>query len=171
MTAPASPASAAQQLFVDFEAEMASTRRILERVPDGKFDWKPHEKSMSLGRLAGHVAELPDFARQILAHDEFDFSKGQYVAVQAKTTAELLAAFDEKSAALRETIADTDAEALAGTWTLRSGAHVIVSGPRAKLARTAGFNHILHHRAQLAVYLRLLDVPVPGLYGPSADEQ
>ena len=171
MTAPTQPSSAAQHLFIDLDAELASTRRILERVPDGKFDWKPHEKSMSLGRIAGHVAELPAFARSILVDEELDFAKGQYVGVKATTTAELLAEFERTSAGLREAVAAATDESLAGTWALRHGGHVIVSGQRAKLVRTAGLNHIVHHRAQLAVYLRLLDVPVPGLYGPSADEQ
>jgi uncharacterized damage-inducible protein DinB len=173
MTAPAATQtlSPAQYVFVDLEPELASTRRVLERVPDGQFDWKPHDKSMSLGRIAAHVAELPDFARMILVGDEFDFAKGQYVPVQAKTTAEVLAAFDDKAAALREAVAAATAESLAGTWTLRNGAHVIVSGNRAALARTMGMNHIMHHRSQLSVYLRLLGVPVPGLYGPSADER
>jgi uncharacterized damage-inducible protein DinB len=173
MTAPDATAasSVARSAFIDLEHELASTRRVLERVPDGKFDWKPHDKSMSLGAIAGHVAELPNFARMILELDEYDFATGRWKPAKPATTAEVVALFDETSAALRESVAAASDESLAGTWTLRHGGHVIVSGNRAALARTMGINHILHHRSQLIVYLRLLDVPVPGLYGPSADER
>ena len=173
MTAPdvTTTAAIARYVFIDLDRELEATRRVLERVPDGQFDWKPHGKSMSLGQIAGHVAELPSFARMILELDEYDFASGQWKPAKPATTAEVLALFDETSAKLRAAVAAAGDESLAGTWTLRHGAHVIVTGNRAALARTMGINHILHHRSQLGVYLRLLDVPVPGLYGPSADER
>ena len=158
-------------VFGDVAYELANTRRLLERVPDGKSDWKPHAKSMSLGRLASHVAELPLFALSVVAADELDFAAGGgYKPRTLPSTADLLAEFDRNAAQLREAMARLDAAALQGTWTLRAGDHVIVSGPKGVLVRSVGLNHIIHHRAQLGVYLRLLDIPVPGLYGPSADE-
>jgi uncharacterized damage-inducible protein DinB len=172
-SAAPSPATAApsQLLFADVAQEMRTTRRMLERVPADRADWKPHDKSMSLGRLAAHVAELPGFAIAIMAMDEMDFAKGQYVPVPFESTEQLLGVFDERAAQAQAAIASADWDALARTWTLRSGEHVILQGPKGTLVRTLVMSHLVHHRAQLGVYLRLLGVAVPGTYGPSADEQ
>ena len=168
MTAPAA-VPAAQLLFGDLDHELANTRRILERVPDGRGDWQPHEKSMTLGKLAAHLAELPRFPLSMLQTDDLDLSSFRFGSYP--TTADLLAAFDEGSAALRAALAAADYDALAANWTLRMGDQVLLQGPRGALVRGLGINHLVHHRAQLGVYLRLLGIPIPGLYGPSADEQ
>jgi uncharacterized damage-inducible protein DinB len=159
-----------QSFIAELKHEATSTKRILERVPEGKFDWKPHEKSMTLGRLASHVAELPGFLNSILTMDDFDFTKGHYKASHPKTPEELMNVFQEKLDEVVETMQNTNDEKMHANFTLRSGNHVIASIPRMIAVRSMAFNHIIHHRGQIAVYLRLLDIPVPGLYGPSADE-
>ena len=159
-----------QSFIGELKHEAASTKRILERVPEGKFDWKPHEKSMSLGRLASHVAELPGFLNSILTMDDVDFAKGHYKALHPKTPEELLSVFQQKLDEVVETLQNTSDEKMQASFTLRSGDHVIATVPRMIAVRSMALNHIIHHRGQIAVYLRLLDVPVPGMYGPSADE-
>lgn len=163
-------ASPASLLYGDLEQELATTRRFLERYPDGKGSWRPHEKSMTLSRLASHVAELPRLGSIVATSDELDFAKGGYTPANADSAKELVAIFDEQAAALRAAIEAADFATLERPWTLRHGEHVIVSAPKAGLLRTLLISHIVHHRAQLGVYYRLLDVPVPGTYGPSADE-
>ena len=172
MTAPAATQtlSPAQYVFVDLEPELASTRRVLERVPDGRADWHPHEKSMSLGRLATHLAELPRFARTVLETPELDWATAGYAPRTLETTAERLALFDAESAAMRAAVEAMTWETVGSRWVMRAGDHVILQGPRGQLLRSIGMSHMVHHRAQLGVYLRLLGVPVPGVYGPSADE-
>lgn len=159
-----------QTFLAELKHEAASTKRILERVPEGKFDWKPHQKSMSLGRLTTHVAELPGFLNSILTMDEIDFAKGHYKAAHANTPEELLNVFQQKLDEVVETLQNTSDEKMEALFTLRSGDHIIATLPRKVAVRSMALNHIIHHRGQIAVYLRLLDVPVPGLYGPSADE-
>src|SRR4051812_6213084 len=170
--APLSPATTApaRLLYPDLPQELALTRRMLERVPDGNFEWRPHGKSMTLGRLAMHLAELPGLARTILSADELDFATSGYRPRTASSTAELLAKFDELSAAMQATLDAADWTALGRRWRMRSGDAVILDDVKATLIRTVGISHMAHHRAQLGVYLRLLDVAVPGIYGPSADE-
>ena len=170
MTAPASSLAPAAVLYPDLDNELATTRRTLARFPAGKNDWKPHEKSTSLGQLAVHLATLPQFGQRIVEHDEFDFAKTPYSPPPFETAADLLAIFDEAVAAMRPLLAAVDGESLARTWTLRAGDQVFIAAPKAILIRGLMINHIIHHRAQLGVYYRLLDIPVPGLYGPSADE-
>ncbi len=157
-------------LFPDLEEELANTRRALDRFPDEHADWRPHEKSTTLGDLAGHIANLPGFGQAIASTSEFDFAAKPYVRPTARTREELLELFDEKAAAARTALASLDEGALRETWTLRNGDTVLISGPRGYHVRRLLLNHIIHHRAQLTVYYRLLGVPVPGLYGPSADE-
>jgi len=159
-----------QSFIAELKHEAASTKRILERVPEGKFDWKPHEKSMTLGRLASHVAELPEFLNSILTIDDFDFAKGHYKVSVAKTPEELLKIFQEKLDEVVQTLQNTSDEKMQANFTVRNGDHVLVTIPRMVAVRSMALNHIIHHRGQIAVYLRLLDIPVPGMYGPSADE-
>jgi len=159
-----------QSFIAELRHEAASSKRMLERVPEGKFDWKPHEKSMTLGRLASHVAELPGFLNSILIMDEFDFAKGHYKASHAKTPEELLNVFQQKLDEVVQTLENTSDEKMKENFTLRNGDRVFGTIPRMVAIRTMALNHIIHHRGQIAVYLRLLDIPVPGLYGPSADE-
>ena len=160
-----------QTLLPEFDQEMANTRRVLERVSEDQSDWKPHEKSMSLGRLATHVAELPGWANVFLNSELLDLAAMDYKPHTASSRQELLELFDSKVAEGRAAIEATDDEAFLQPWTLRKGDHVIFTLPRVAVMRTMLLNHIIHHRGQLTVYLRLTGAPVPGMYGPSADEQ
>jgi uncharacterized damage-inducible protein DinB len=157
-------------LFSDLPQELAATRRVLERVPEGRADWRPHSKSTSLGNLAAHLAQLPRLARTVLTTDELDWATTPFQPPTVSTNAELLALFDEHATAMQEAVAAADWAALGKRWVMRIGDHVIVNEQKGKLIRTLGITHMAHHRAQLGVYLRLLDVPVPRTYGPSADE-
>lgn len=163
------PATTAE-LYADLDLELAATRRILERVPFEHWDWKPHEKSFSLGRLATHLAELPRFAEAMASMEEMDMAKSPFKPSVVKNREELLALFDERSASMRRAVASLDEKRLAAHWRLRMGDMVFLDAPRSLLLRQHGISHPVHHRAQLTVYLRLLNVPVPGLYGPSADD-
>ncbi len=162
--------SVADAIYTDLDHEIANTRRTLERFPAGHNDWRPHDKSMTLAKLASHVAELPGFAAAIVTTDQMDFAKGEYISHSCDSTAELLTLFDASVGSLRAALVAADAESLARTWTLRHGERVISAGRKSDLVRSFALNHMLHHRAQLGVYYRLLDVSVPATYGPSADE-
>lgn len=154
----------------DLADELASTRRILERVPDEHLGWRPHAKSNTLQGLAAHIAQLPAFALLMVEHTDVDLATRQRGPDPAGREA-LLAEFDRNAAALRRAVEQSGDDDLRATWTLRFGDRVIASAPRVVMLRRMGISHIVHHRGQLSVYLRLLDVPVPGLYGPSADER
>ena len=154
----------------EFDHEFAETRRSLERVPEDKFDWKPHEKSWSLHDLAAHVAEVPKWVGPTLTMDTFDLD-APYERVVPGTKDEILAQFDDSVAAARAIIAETSAETLMETWKMLKGGKVELEMPKGAVLRSFIFNHNVHHRAQLGVYPRMLDVPVPGHYGPSADEK
>jgi uncharacterized damage-inducible protein DinB len=160
-----------KELLAEFKQEAASTRKILERVPDGKNDWAPHEKSMKLGRLATHVAEIPGWTYVTVSTDVLDFAAGDYKPNIYETSAERLKFFDEQVAKSIEILENMKDEDLEKSWTMRNGETVYFTVPKKVALRTWVFNHQVHHRAQLGVYLRLLDVPLPGIYGPSADEQ
>ncbi len=156
-------------LIPEYEMELKNTRKMLERVPMEKADWKPHEKSMSLGRLAIHVAEIPNWMTVTLTTDELDFAKG-YTKTKADTKEELLKVFDDYAAIAMEDLKKATDETFLGNWTMRNGDHIYFTMPKVVVARSFAMNHLYHHRAQLSVYLRLLDIPVPGMYGPTADE-
>ncbi len=156
-------------LYEDLEREMQSTRRVLERCPEGKNDWRPHEKSRPLMELAVHLAGIPGGGVLILETDEFDAGAPR-PAGGPSTPAEVLAQFDANVEKLRGALARADASALDRTWTFRMGERVVVQEPKRVLLRLMVLSHMVHHRAQLALYYRLLNVPVPGVYGPSADE-
>lgn len=166
--------SATRYFLPEFDQEMATTRRVLERVPDDKLDWKPHARSMSLGQLASHVAQLPEWMTYTFDTDEFDFRPTDgpaWALADCKTSRELLDLFDGSVTAARRSIGRAGEDSLDAPWTLKGGEQTIFTLPRWTVFRTWGMNHIIHHRAQLSVYLRLLEVPVPGIYGPTADEQ
>lgn len=163
--------SPAQRLFPDLHAELAATRRMLERVPEDRMDWAPHDKSMTLGRLASHLAELPRLATLVATLPEFAFDPTSFQPVTLGSRAELLAMFDETSAAMRQGIESLDWDQIDHRWVMRFGDRVLVDEPRGTVLRSLGLSHMAHHRAQLGVYLRLLDVALPRTYGPSADEQ
>ena len=160
-------------LLPEFDQEMATTRKTLERVPEGKPDWKPHDKSMTMGRLAGHCAELPAFVNMALGGDSFDLRPAGAAPRQPlvmSSRAQLLETFDKNVAAAREALSKASDEDLMKTWTLLAGGQKLMSMPRIGVVRGFALNHLIHHRGQLSVYLRLNNAPVPSIYGPSADE-
>ena len=160
-------------LLPEFDHEMATTRKTLERVPEGKSDWKPHERSMTMGRLAGHLAELPTLAVAAIQNDSLDFNPpggAPRPSLVMTSRKQLLDAFDQNVAAARAAIAGASDEHLMKTWTLQYGGKTIFAMPRASVLRSMVMNHVVHHRGQLSVYLRLNNAPVPSIYGPSADE-
>ena len=161
-----------QILLEDFDAEMANTRRTLERVPEDKADWKPHEKSFAFGKLAVHVATLPLFAKYILTEPAMDLANNSMPQPdrEFRTRDILLSTFDSAAADARKALAAASDADLDATWKFSFGEHVISNETRSKTYRLMFFNHLIHHRAQLGVYMRLNDIAVPGLYGPSADE-
>jgi hypothetical protein len=168
---PLSPTTPVTQLlYGDLESELAITRRTLARYPEGNEHWRPHEKSTPLGRLAVHVATLPDFARTILESDELDFAKQPWSPRPFRTAADLVAIFDESVRQMWPAVNAASFDVLNKSWTMRAGPQVILEGKRAPLIRQMMVNHIVHHRAQLGVYYRMLGVAVPAVYGPSADE-
>ena len=163
----------AEMILPEFDREMANTRKVLERVPEDKFGWKPHPKSGAMGWLASHLAHIPSYAVHALTASELDLCPGGVPVPpppQCQNRAELLARFDRHVAEARAAIAAASDECLMGTWTLLQNGQKVFAMPRAAMIRAWVFNHSIHHRAQLGVYLRLNEVPVPALYGPSADE-
>jgi uncharacterized damage-inducible protein DinB len=159
-----------QILLPEFTEEMKKTRTMLERVPEGKPDYKPHGKSMPLGRLAGHVAELPGLATRIVQDPSLDFSRAGMRPLVMESRAQLLGAFDAAVESARQAIAGASDEDWQQRWKLSFQGQTIIDEPRIFVYRTMFLNHLVHHRAQLGVYLRLNDVPLPGTYGPSADD-
>lgn len=158
-----------QFLQQQLEQEGNTTRRMLQRIPDDKLDWQPHEKSMTIKRLASHIAELPTWLGMALHTDELDFENNPYQPVNITSTAQLLEFFEKNLAEGKAQLANAKEEGLSKIWTLRSGKNIFSAEPKAAVMRMA-LSQIIHHRAQLGVYLRLLNVPIPGSYGPSADE-
>jgi uncharacterized damage-inducible protein DinB len=159
------------ELFLlEFDEEMPSTRRILERVPEASFSWQPHEKSMTLGRLASHVAELPARCATIVATETYVRQPGTPPYLAA-SSAELLEKFSSTSAEARAALLTLRDDQLSVIWSLKMGDRTLASLPRAMALRRVFMDHHIHHRAQLGVYLRLLNIPIPGMYGPSADDQ
>lgn len=154
----------------ELENEAKTTRAVLERVPADKFDWQPHEKSMKMGRLAVHVAEMFGWTKVTLKSDVLDFSTMDMTPFEPRTTDELLAFFDDQIANAKAILAETSDETFMTDWTMRNGETVYFTMPKVAVMRTFVMNHIIHHRGQLSVYLRLNDIPVPSIYGPSADE-
>lgn len=162
-----------EALLSEFDQEMANTRKTLERVPDGKFDWKPHQKSGAMGWLAGHIANIPDWMVETIEKDGFDMAPNG-VPMQPppppKSKKELLELFDKHVAKARKALAGASDPDLLKQWSFLNNGQVLFSMPRIACLRTWVMNHVIHHRAQLGVYLRLNNIPVPAIYGPSADE-
>jgi uncharacterized damage-inducible protein DinB len=159
-----------EMLLPEFDQEMANTRKILDCVPEGKFSWKPHEKSMTLGRLASHVAEMPNWAVFTINQEKLELTPDMK-PFNATSKTELMETLDKNSAAARQAIAGATDEHLGKVWTLIYGGQTVLEMPRAAVLRTIVMSHMIHHRGQLSVYLRLNDVPIPGMYGPSADNK
>ena len=161
--------SIAHTLIMELEQEAKTTRRVLERVPDDKLTWKPHTKSMTLRQLAQHVATIPGFISGMALPDSYDIEKFSEPP-ELESTAAILAAFEESVAQAKTNLGATDDAAMMKNWSFNRGGKPIMTIPRIGVYRAILFNHLYHHRGQLTVYLRLLDVPVPSIYGPSADE-
>lgn len=163
-----------EALLPEFDQEMANTRKTLERCPEDKFSWRPHAKSFPMGSLATHIANMIGWTVDVMEKDSFDVAPvgaPPYKEEPAASRQELLAKFDKSVAAARGALAGASDERFAQMWSLLAGGETLFSMPRAACIRSFVMNHTIHHRAQLGVYLRLNDVPVPALYGPSADEQ
>ena len=156
-------------LLKEMDREALTTRKMLERVPSEKFDWQPHSKSMTLQRLATHVAELPTWVEMAILTDELDFAKNAYEPEVVADSAGLMDYFERSLARGRETLLKANEELLTQEWTLRNGDQVYEVSSKGEVIRMA-YSQIIHHRAQLGVFLRLLEIPIPGSYGPSADE-
>jgi uncharacterized damage-inducible protein DinB len=165
--------SYAETLLPEFDQEMANTRKVLERIPDDKLDWKPHPKSNTIGWNANHLADIPNWMFLALTTPSLDIAppdgpKYEFPALTRR--GEILDLFDRNVAAARQAIAAAKDEDLGQSWTLSQAGQVFFTLPRSALVRGFGLNHLIHHRAHLCVYLRMNDVPLPGMYGPSGDE-
>lgn len=158
-------------ILAEFQHEAALTRKTLDKIPDDKFDWSPHTKSFSLGKLASHTADIPNWAVMTMKQPELDFATADYKPKNEKTKDEILKNFDENVKAAVDAIKAGSDEDMMSNWKLRNGEQVYFEMPKAQVLRGMVLNHTIHHRAQLGVYLRLLDIPVPAIYGPSADDQ
>lgn len=165
-----SSSSIAAAFIAEIEQEAATTRKCIERIPAEKFDWKPHEKSMSFGKLASHVAEMFGWTPPTMEQPELDFAKMDYKPFEPKTTEDLVEYLDKNVAEAIETLRNSPDERFAEEWTMRNGEKIYFTMPKFTCMRSFVINHIVHHRGQLTVYLRLNDIPVPSIYGPSADE-
>jgi uncharacterized damage-inducible protein DinB len=162
-----------QSMLPEFDQEMQNTRKTLERIPDEKWNWKPHEKSGTLGWLAGHVGTVPEWIAMTIKTQELDYAPVNgpaYEPPKISNRTEVLAAFDKAAAEARAALAGVSDQDILKNWKLLAGGQEIFTLPRIACIRGMCMNHMIHHRAQLTVYYRLLGVPVPGLYGPSADE-
>ncbi|MGC4082597.1 MAG: DinB family protein [Vicinamibacterales bacterium] len=163
-----------QSLLPEFDMEMANTRKMLMRVPESEGAFRPHQKSMTLGRLAGHVAEMPIWASMTLSQDDFDMRPAdgpRYEAYVLKSTVDAVKFFDENVRVARELLEAATDETLLRPWSLKDSGTTLMTMPKIAVLRSFVMNHLIHHRGQLGVYLRMNDVPLPAIYGPSADEQ
>jgi uncharacterized damage-inducible protein DinB len=165
--------SIAQSLLPEFDQEMQNTRKVLALAPDEKWNWKPHDKSGTVGWTASHIATIPEWAVMTLNTENFDYAPpggSSYQPPKIENRQQLLAAFDKGVDATRKAIEGASDEDMTKVWSLLAGGQTVFALPRVAVMRSMIMNHLIHHRAQLTVYYRLLGIPVPGLYGPSADE-
>jgi uncharacterized damage-inducible protein DinB len=169
-TAEAKSPTIGQVLAMEMENEAATARKLLERLPEDKFEWQPHEKSMTLGRLADHVAETFGWTGMTINQDVLDFAEMDYTPEPATTTTGLLEKFDGAVKTAVEILKGVTDEDIMKPWTMRDGEKIYMTMPKVAVMRGFVLNHMIHHRGQLSVFMRLLDVPVPSIYGPSADE-
>ena len=165
------PATIGQMFAAELKQEAISTRKMLERIPGEHFQWKPHERSMPLVSVAGHIADMIGWADMTINHDELDFEKTDTTPKTYSDASELVAYFDKNLSNALEILTSVSNETMMQSWRLRNGEKILLELPKVAVMRSLVMNHVIHHRGQLAVYLRMLDVPVPSIYGPSADEQ
>ena len=166
----AASSTIATSLIAELEHEGAVTRKLLERIPPEKFDWKPHEKSMTMSRLATHVAEMHSWTKFTVEQPELDFAKFDYKPFEPKTTDELVQLFEKSFNEAIESLKGASDDIWFEPWSLKNGETTYFTMPKVVVMRSMVLNHIVHHRGQLSVYLRENDIPVPAMYGPSADE-
>ena len=159
-----------EMFLKEMEQEAPTTRKMLQRVPDDKYDWKPHEKSMSMQRLAVHIADLPSWVKMAIETDELDFNANTYVPKVVNNNKELLELLEKSLAEGKASLEKAKDDILSKTWVMRGGETIYSKSTKGEVIRMT-YCQIVHHRAQLGVYLRLLNIPIPGSYGPSADEQ
>lgn len=157
-------------VLAELAHEAATTRRLLERVPAQRLTWTPHQKSMNLGRLATHIAEIPGWVGSIVEQDEFDIGASGYVPPTLSSVNEIVAMFDKNVAMATEGLKRQGNERLLANWQFKKNGQLVMQMPRVAMIRSFLMNHLIHHRGQLSVYLRLQDVPLPSIYGPTADE-
>jgi uncharacterized damage-inducible protein DinB len=162
--------SISASLLPEFDQEMATSRKVIERMREDKYDWAPHEKSMKAGRLASHIAEMTTWGTIAVNQDSLDLGAGDHQPFNAASRAELLEAFDKNVAECRKALEGASDEELMKPWSLKNGDQTILTVPKIAVIRSFVLNHIIHHRGQMSVYLRLTGTPVPSIYGPSADE-
>ena len=162
--------SLSDALVGELQHDAATTRKCLERIPEDKYDWKPHEKSMTMKRLAAHIAEMFAWVKDTVEKPELDFATMDYKPFEPKTTAELVEFLDKSTAEAVESLKNASDEAMLANWKMRDGEKVYLDMPRIAVLRGLIIKHIVHHRGQLSVYLRLNNIPVPEIFGPSADE-
>jgi uncharacterized damage-inducible protein DinB len=168
MTRTTETSEAVEMLLAELEQEAQSTRRVLQRVPENRLTWRPHPRSSSLGQLALHVAIIPSLGMHVLGPDSLEAP--EFVQPEPRTAAELLPTLEESLASARQFLSELTPDRAQGMWRLMSGGRELMAAPRIAMVRTLMFNHWYHHRGSLVVYLRLLDVPLPAVYGQSADE-
>jgi uncharacterized damage-inducible protein DinB len=161
----------AEAILPEFDREMATTRKMLERFPEDKVEWRPHETSMTMGRLAGHVAELAGWTLPTLTQDKLELDPNNYAPVVIRSRAEALRQFDDTVKTARAAIAGANDETFMKPWTFVAGGKTVFTMPKIAVYRSFVMNHMVHHRGQLAAFYRIAGVPVPSLYGPSKDEQ
>ena len=159
------------ELLQELEQEARATRRLLERVPDSRLGWKPHDKSMTLGQLALHIATTPGGVAAMASQDTREVRSATFVQPAAQSAAELVPALEQSLAQAKAVISAMDDATMRETWTLKNNGEVVMAIPRMSVLRAIMLNHWYHHRGQLSVYLRQLDVPIPSIYGPTADER
>ena len=162
--------SLSKSFLKELESEGESTRKMLSRVPEEHFTFQPHDKSFAMGHLARHIAEIPGWVELMVSHNELDFASMKYTPPVIETNADLMKCFEDNLKVAREEFLKADDSKYSDNWTMRSGEQVFFTMSKEAVIRKWVLNHIIHHRAQLGVYLRLLDIPVPGMYGPSADD-
>lgn len=163
--------STIDSLIAEFEHEAQTTRKHLERLPEDKRDWRPHERSFTAVALASHITEMLGWTETIVNQDGLDFDPSTYKPYQASSVADLLKTFDDNVAKSKQALAGASDDTLSQSWSIKIAGKVWLEKPKAAVLRDIAFSHIIHHRGQFSVYLRLLEIPVPATYGPSADEQ